>query len=346
MPPAIFHAQTPYHILCAVAAATTAGRSADDSWLLVSTMHPSQRDFFERSQPMLSTWFSRTICLSADPPSSPTRRARRAIGAAINVRRIERLVRHGQVGDVFTSNLQTVEGAALAHATRTTSPTGRVHLVEDGLATYELHRSQILANEPGPASPPAARRLMRGRSAGVPLNPLPAYLAATLLAARPDLLDPATWDPLEVQPLPLEVTRPLASQLIRSSWPDAKLDQLEALVLLPHSSMLDADADGRAIEASLRSLGPLGRIGIKYHPREPTRYLESTLPNAVELPTEVPAELVMAAAAETLRHVVSGRTTALITAATFSPRAALTLLPGTQLVEPLRGRIRADLTNP
>ncbi len=234
--------------------------------LVATPMHPSQTSLVELLRYVPGQPFTEILVLPADRWGWTGHRWRRRGTASLNARRLraELARRPGRI-DVYTSNIQTVEGFALAYATKTRTEPGSVSVVEDGLGTYEQRRREIIASAPDKARTRAlARRAYLGPGAERQLGQMPFDLLDYLIVGWPTAIEPDDWPGVCIAQIPPPqltwgILQSLASRAVS---PDdaAATAGLDVLIALP---LLRQTPDPGTYVSELTSLfRELGRAGV------------------------------------------------------------------------------------
>lgn len=324
---AIYHVQTPYHALQALALA-----AADDvpAQLVAVPSHPSQGILLDVLGSLPGSPFHAVHRFDAVHPGLrrlPPAQARR-LSVMRNRRDLRRLVSDApKPVEVRTANVQTVEGRMLV-AAATSAAGGRAGVIEDGLLTYEKGyvprppRRGVRQKLAG-----WSRQLYLGRWAASPAGHIPYEQLDALWVSFPEAIDPAAWPEVAVRQIPDPASvRPLleslATAVVETDLQDA-YRRLEAIVVLPHSTMLGgADAE----EALGRLIGELVSsglaVGIKRHPRDDPTAFSRHLPATVTvIEPSLPVELLFLLPGSSVRWIVTDRTTAVLSGPRYRPTA-------------------------
>jgi hypothetical protein len=323
---AIYHVQTPYHALQALALAAV---DEVPSQLVAVPSHPSQGILLDALSSLPNSPFDAVHRLDAVRPALrrlPQTHARR-LSAVRNGRDLRRLVTEApEPVEVRTANVQTVEGRMLVAAASAAG--GRAAVIEDGLLTYEKRYV---------AAPPSrgvrrrlagwSRQAYLGRWAASPAGQIPYEQLDALWVSFPEAIDPAAWPGVPVRPIPDPATvRPLLESLAAAVVDPVLQDayrQLEAIVVLPHSTMLDGAEAEEALGRLIDELVDSGlTVGIKRHPRDDPaafgRYLPSTI---TVIEPSLPVELIFLLPGSSVRWIVTDRTTAVLSGPRYRPTA-------------------------
>jgi hypothetical protein len=322
----IFHVQTPYQALQALALASE-GQGART--LVMVPSHPSQSLILDALTSAAGSPFDTVHRLDAERPSIPlpSSTARR-ISAAVNVRRLSRLVQNadGPV-EVFTGNAQTVEGQALVAAAARRRDGATAAVIEDGLLTYEKRAQPLAPAGLGARAASLVRRVYLGPGASRPAGQLPYDLLDAVYVSVPDALRSEDWFGLPVRAIPppaavAGVLDALASAIVPADEV-ARCRTLDALVVLPHSSLLSGAEAVSAFSRLVEVLADRGlRVGLKYHPRDDQRYLAHlSRGEIVTMRPDIAVEFLFVLAGSALQWIVTDRTTAVVSGPRYCPAA-------------------------
>jgi hypothetical protein len=325
-----YHVQTSYHVLQALGLA--ASSPTEERCLVSVPTHPSQVKLIEHLAHLPGQPFTDVVVRPANRWGWRASLWQRRATATLNSRDLRRLLDTGGPSDVFTSNIQTIEGYTLAYHAKTAADPGKVALVEDGLGTYE--KRPVLRASPREMSPrDVVRRMYLGPAGLHRLEEMPAQMIDELLVGYPDAIDQAAWGGIPVAGLPRpEDLRELLVALAERCLPDfgwERRAEFDVLLALPLSSLLPDPHDyAQRLATLLASLVRAGmRVGIKHHPRDDHPVVTDHA-GATILPPGAPLELLLMVAGPNLRWLVTDRTTALVSAKRYRPDVDVVLLSG------------------